>query len=63
MIVAKLGVSSEDLVAGAADNRPQVLSRPFLSFVPQVAEAVTSDTSRAHKSYWNRIVKHRASGQ
>jgi integrase/recombinase XerC len=56
VILAKLGVSPEDLIAGATANRPPVPT--FAEFVPQVAEAVTDGTRRAYGSYWSRIVQH-----
>jgi integrase/recombinase XerC len=55
LLLAKLGVSPADLVAGAAAARPAVPT--FAEFVPQVAAAVTAGTLKAYGSYWNRVVE------
>jgi integrase/recombinase XerC len=54
VLLAKLGVSPAELVAGAA-SRPLVPT--FAEFVPAVVEAVTAGTLKAYGSYWNRIVE------
>jgi len=55
LLLAKLGVTPADLIAGAAAARPPVPT--FAEFVPQVAAAVTAGTLKAYGSYWNRVVE------
>ncbi|MFI5495245.1 tyrosine-type recombinase/integrase [Actinoplanes sp. NPDC051859] len=55
LLLAKLGLSPDDLVAGAVAARPPVPT--FAEFVPQVAAATTPGTLKAYGSYWNRVVE------
>ncbi|MDT5036111.1 MAG: hypothetical protein QOE03_1296, partial [Micromonosporaceae bacterium] len=55
VLLARLGVTPADLIAGAAAGRPPVPT--FAEFVPQVVAAVTPGTLKAYGSYWNRVVQ------
>jgi integrase/recombinase XerC len=55
VLLAKLGLSPDDLIAGAAANRPPVPT--FAEFVPQVAAATSAGTLKAYGTYWNRVVE------
>jgi integrase/recombinase XerC len=55
LMLAQMGLSPGDLVAGAAD-RPPVPT--FAEYVPVVSAAVTAGTRRAYGSYWNRVLEH-----
>jgi hypothetical protein len=55
LLLARLGLSPADLVAGAAAARPAVPT--FAEFVPRVAGAITPGTLKAYGSYWNRVVE------
>lgn len=55
VLLAKLGVTAADLIAGAAATHPVVPT--FAEFVPQVAATVTPGTLKAYGSYWNRVVQ------
>jgi integrase len=55
LLLAKLGVTPEDLLAGAAAARPTVPT--FAEFVPQVAAATSAGTMKAYGTYWNRVVE------
>src|SRR5262245_3921170 len=55
VLLAKLGVTPADLMAGAARGRPAVPT--FAQFVPEVAAATTPGTLKAYGSYWNRVVQ------
>ena len=55
VLLSKLGLTLDDLVAGSAANRPAVPT--FAEFVPLLTEAVTAGTKRAYSSYWNTLVR------
>jgi hypothetical protein len=55
LMLAQMGLSPGDLVAGPAD-RPPVPT--FAEYVPVVSAAVTAGTRRAYGSYWNRVLEH-----
>ncbi|WP_306209586.1 tyrosine-type recombinase/integrase [Actinoplanes sp. RD1] len=55
VLLGKLGLSPDDLVAGAVAARPPVPT--FAEFVPQVAAATSVGTLKAYSSYWNRVVE------
>jgi len=55
LLIARLGVSPADLIAGAAASRPVVPT--FAEFIPLVAAATTKGTRKAYGSYWNRILE------
>src|SRR2546423_11872450 len=59
VLLAKLGVTPADLIAGAAAARPPVPT--FAEFIPQVVAASTAGTLKAYGPYWNRIGEHWAS--
>ena len=59
VLLAKLGVSPADLIAGAAAARPPVPT--FAEFIPQVVAATTAGTLKAYGPYWKRIGEHWAS--
>ena len=54
-MLAQMGLSPGDLVAGPQD-RPPVPT--FAGYVPVVSAAVTAGTRRAYGSYWNRVLEH-----
>ncbi|ASU79119.1 integrase [Actinopolyspora erythraea] len=54
LVLTRMGVSPEELV-NARDQRKTV--PVFAEYVPRVAEAVSVGTSRAYRSYWNRVVR------
>ncbi|MGY0236704.1 tyrosine-type recombinase/integrase [Longispora urticae] len=56
LLLAKLGLTPADLIAGAAEMRPTVPT--FAEFVPQVVGAVTKGSLKAYGSYWNRVVEY-----
>lgn len=54
LLLARLGVRPEDLLAAAArDPAPT-----FAEYVPVVSAAVSVGTRRVYGSYWNRVVEH-----
>jgi integrase/recombinase XerC len=55
LLLGKLGVSPQDLIAGAAASRPPVPT--FAVFVPQVVAATSPGTLKAYGTYWNRVVE------
>jgi integrase/recombinase XerC len=55
LMLAQMGLSPGDLVAGPQD-RPPVPT--FAEYVPVVSAAVTAGTRRAYGSYWNRVLEH-----
>jgi integrase/recombinase XerC len=55
ILLAKLGVTPADLLAGAAASRPPVPT--FAEFVPLVVATVTTGTLKAYGTYWNRVVE------
>src|SRR5689334_18009673 len=55
VLLAKLGVTPADLMAGSAAARPPAPT--FAEFVPQVVEATSAGTLKAYGSYWNRVVE------
>jgi len=52
LLLAKLGLTPDDLVGAAATRAPVPT---FAQFVPKVAAAVTAGTLKAYGSYWNRV--------
>ena len=54
LLLARLGLTPDDLMAGAASQAPVPT---FAQFVPKVAAAVTAGTLKAYGSYWNRVVQ------
>lgn len=54
LLLSKLGVTPEDLIAGATTSRADVPT--FAEFIPQVASATTAGTLKAYGSYWNRVI-------
>src|SRR4051812_29218157 len=56
LLLARLGVTPQDLVAGAAASQPTVPT--FAEFIPQVAAATSAGTLKAYGTYWNRVVEH-----
>ena len=55
LLLSKLGLTAEDLLAGAQMSRPVVPT--FAEFVPQVIAATTPGTLKAYGTYWNRVVE------
>ncbi|MBB5157585.1 tyrosine-type recombinase/integrase [Saccharopolyspora phatthalungensis] len=55
LLLARLGLSAEDLLATPA-HRPPVPT--FAEYIPTVSAAVTDGTRRVYRSYWNRIEDH-----
>ncbi len=55
LLLSKLGVTQEDLAAGAAGGGRRVPS--FAEFVPQVAAATSAGTLKAYGTYWKRVVE------
>jgi integrase len=54
LLLAKLGLSVEDLTAGAVTARPAVPT--FAQFIPEVVEATSAGTLKCYGTYWNRVV-------
>jgi integrase len=54
VLLAKLGLTPADLVAGAESTRPPVPT--FAEFVPQVVAVTSVGTMKAYGTYWNRVV-------
>ena len=54
-LLARMGLSAEDLMATPTD-RPPVPT--FTDYIPVVSAAVTDGTRRVYGSYWNRILDH-----
>ncbi|KAA2252674.1 tyrosine-type recombinase/integrase [Solihabitans fulvus] len=52
LLLARLGLSPEDLLA-AAQDRPPVPT--FDEYIPVVSKAVSEGTRRVYGSYWNRV--------
>ncbi|MEU5845303.1 hypothetical protein [Saccharopolyspora shandongensis] len=55
LLLDRLGVSAEDLLATPSD-RPPVPT--FADYIPIVSAAVTDGTRRVYGSHWNRIENH-----
>ncbi|MFG1926863.1 tyrosine-type recombinase/integrase [Cryptosporangium sp. NPDC048952] len=55
LLLARLGVRPEDLLAPVASERPAAPS--FAEYVPVVSGAVSDGTRRVYGSYWNRLVE------
>ncbi|HKN55119.1 MAG TPA: site-specific integrase, partial [Amycolatopsis sp.] len=55
LLLARMGLSAEDLLAAPVD-RPPVPT--FAEYIPTVSAAVTDGTRRVYGSYWNRIDEH-----
>jgi integrase len=55
LLLARMGVSPEDLLV-APVSRPPVPT--FAEYIPTVSAAVTDGTRRVYGSYWNRIAEH-----
>lgn len=55
LLLARLGVSAEDLLSTPADKPPVPT---FAEYIPIVSAAVTDGTRRVYGSYWNRIHDH-----
>lgn len=55
LLLARMGLSAEDLLAVPV-SRPPVPT--FAEYIPTVSAAVTDGTRRVYGSYWNRIVEH-----
>ena len=54
LLLARLGVSAEDLLA----STPATVAPTFAEYVPVVAAAVTDGTRRVYSSYWNLVLRH-----
>lgn len=52
LLLARMGLSPEDLLATPAARLP---TPTFAEYIPVVANAVTNGTRRVYGSYWNRI--------
>lgn len=55
LLLARLGVSAEDLLCTPANRAPVPT---FAEYIPIVSAAVTDGTRRVYGSYWNRIENH-----
>lgn len=55
LLLARLGVSSADLLAAPQDQTPVPT---FAEYIPIVSATVTDGTRRAYNSYWERILHH-----
>lgn len=55
VLLAKLGLTPADLIAGAELNRPVVPT--FAEFVPQVVAITSAGTLKCYGTYWNRVVE------
>jgi integrase/recombinase XerC len=55
LLLARLGVSPEELVAAAPSR---TLAPTFEEYVPIVSAAVGAGTRRLYRTYWNRILEH-----
>ncbi|APU15185.1 MULTISPECIES: tyrosine-type recombinase/integrase [Actinoalloteichus] len=55
LLLARLGLSPEDLMATPANRS---VSPTFAEYIPLVSAAVTDGTRRVYGSYWNRILHH-----
>ncbi|GII22519.1 tyrosine-type recombinase/integrase [Planosporangium mesophilum] len=55
LLLAKLGVSPNDLLGAAAPRPP---APTFAAYIPIVSAAVGAGTRRVYSSYWNRIADH-----
>ncbi|MEV6831223.1 site-specific integrase [Amycolatopsis sp. NPDC051102] len=55
LLLARMGVSPEDLLAIPV-SRPPLPT--FAEYIPTVSAAVTDGTRRVYGSYWNRIAEH-----
>lgn len=55
LLLSRLGVTPEDLIAGMADTQAAVPT--FADFIPHVAAAASAGTLKAYGTYWNRIVE------
>jgi integrase/recombinase XerC len=54
-LLARMGLSAEDLMATPTDQPPVPT---FTDYIPVVSAAVTDGTRRVYGSYWNRILDH-----
>lgn len=55
LLLGKLGLTPEDLLAGVGVNRPPMPT--FAEFVPAVSAAVSPGMKKAYGTYWNRVVQ------
>ncbi|MCX2729412.1 tyrosine-type recombinase/integrase [Saccharopolyspora sp. NFXS83] len=55
LVLARMGLSPEDLVA---HPQPKQVAPTFADYIPKVAQAVSAGTKRVYGSYWNRIIEH-----
>ncbi|MCI2422691.1 site-specific integrase [Saccharopolyspora sp. K220] len=55
LLLARMGVSAEELLTTPADGPPVPT---FAEYIPIVSAAVTDGTRRVYGSYWNRIHDH-----
>ena len=55
VLLTSLGVTPQDLLAGAAANRPAVPT--FSEFVPRVVAATTKGSLKAYGTYWNKMLQ------
>ncbi|EQD82645.1 hypothetical protein N599_29580, partial [Saccharopolyspora erythraea D] len=55
LVLARMGLSPEDLVAGPPQ---QPVAPTFAEYIPKVSAAVSAGTRRVYGSYWNRILEH-----
>jgi integrase/recombinase XerC len=55
LLLARMGVSAEDLLA-TPQEKP--LLPTFAEYIPVVSAAVSDGTRRVYESYWNRILQH-----
>lgn len=55
LLLARMGVSPEDLLTAPASRAPVPT---FAEYIPTVSAAVTDGTRRVYGSYWNRIAEH-----
>ena len=55
LLLTKLGVTPEELLAGVAATRPVVPT--FAEFVPRVVAATTKGSLKAYGTYWNKVLQ------
>lgn len=55
LLLTRMGVRPEDLLATPAEPAP---TPTFAEYIPTVAQAVSVGTRRVYRSYWNRIAEH-----
>lgn len=62
LILARMGIRAEDLLAPPAPDGPSVGGRApvptFADYVPVVAGAVSDGTRRVYGTYWKRLLEH-----